>query len=134
MQTRLLDSLKRFLQPEFLKFLGYGVVSYLLAAGSTTLLVKVLHLDRKLAYAIAQVVVLGVNFLVSKFLIFEPSKRRSPFYQFGLFTAVNAGFRLVDWGIFTLLSLGIKSIPVASFLSAASVLPFKFLLMRKGVF
>ncbi len=125
---------KRLLKPEFLKFVGYGVISYPLALGTTLLLTKVLQLDRKLAYAIAQVAVLGVNFLVSKFLIFEPSKRRNPFYQFGLFTAVNAGFRLLDWGIFTLLSLGIKSIPVASFLSAASVLPFKFLLMRQGVF
>ena len=125
---------KRFLKLEFLKFVGYGVISYPLAVGTTLLLTKVLQLDRKLAYGIAQVVVLGVNFVVSKFLIFEPSKRRNPFYQFGLFAAVNSGFRLLDWGIFTLLSLGIKSIPLASFLSAASVLPFKFLLMRKGVF
>ncbi len=125
---------KRFLRLEFLKFVGYGIISYPLAVGTTLLLTKVLHLDRKLAYAFAQVVVLGVNFLVSKFLIFEPSKRRNPFYQFGLFTGVNAGFRLVDWGLFSLLSLGIKSIPLASFLSAASVLPFKFLFMRKGVF
>ncbi len=125
---------KRFLRLEFLKFVGYGIISYPLAVGTTLLLTKVAHLDRKLAYGIAQVAVLGVNFLVSKFLIFEPSKRRNPFYQFGLFTAVNAGFRLLDWGLFTLLSLGIKSIPVASFLSAASVLPFKFLLMRRGVF
>ncbi len=134
MQTRLLDSLKRFLQPEFLKFLGYGVVSYLLAAGSTTLLVKVLHLDRKLAYAIAQVAVLCVNFFVSKYFIFQPSGKRNPLVQFLLFTAVNAGFRLVDWGIFSLLSLVIDSIPVAVFISASSVLPFKFLFMRKGVF
>jgi putative flippase GtrA len=126
--------LRRFFQPEFLKFVGYGVVSYALAAGSTTLLVKGLHLDRRLAYAIAQVAVLCVNFFVSKYFIFEPSRRRNPFVQFLLFVAVNAGFRLADWGIFSLLSLAIESIPVAVFISASSVLPFKFLFMRKGVF
>ncbi len=134
MKARLLGFFKRFLKPEFLKFVGYGVVSYLLAAGSTTLLVKVLHLDRKLAYAIAQVAVLCVNFFVSKYFIFQPSRKRNPLVQFLLFAAVNAGFRLVDWGIFSLLSLVIDSIPVAVFISASSVLPFKFLFMRKGVF
>ena len=134
--TRVVRFLKRFLKPEFLKFVGYGAVSYLLAVGTTTLLTKVLHLDRKLAYAIAQVTVLCVNFFVNKFFIFEASKKRNPFLQFLLFAAGNAGFRLVDWGIFSLLSLGIKSIPVpvAAFLSALSVLPVKFLFMRKGVF
>ena len=133
--TRVVRFLKRFLKPEILKFVGYGAVSYLRAVGTTTLLTKVLHLDRKLAYAIAQVTVLCVNFFVNKYFIFEPSKKRNPFLQFLLFAAGNAGFRLVDWGIFSLLSLVIKSIPVpvAAFLSALSVLPLKFLFMRKGV-
>src|SRR4030042_5104551 len=132
--SAVLRLLKRFLKPEFLKFVGYGAVSYLLAVGTTTLLTRVLHLDRRLAYAIAQVTVLCVNFFVNKFFIFEPSRKRNPFLQFAYFAAGNAGFRLVDWGLFSLLSLGIKSIPLAAFLSAASVLPFKFVFMRKGVF
>ena len=41
--------LKRFLKPDFLKYAGYGVVSYLLAVGITTLLTNGLHLDRKLS-------------------------------------------------------------------------------------
>jgi putative flippase GtrA len=131
---KVLGFLRRFLKLEFLKFVGYGAVSYLLAVGTTTLLTRVFHLDRKLAYAIAQVTVLCVNFFVNKFFIFEPSKKRNPFLQFAFFAAGNAGFRLVDWGLFSLLSLGIKSIPVAAFLSALSVLPLKFLFMRKGVF
>ena len=132
--SAVLRLLKGFLKPEFLKFVGYGAVSYLLAVGTTTLLTKVLHLDRRLAYAIAQVTVLCVNFFVNKFFIFQPSTKKNPILQFLLFAAGNAGFRLVDWGLFSLLSLGIKSIPVAAFISAASVLPLKFLFMRKGVF
>jgi putative flippase GtrA len=133
---KVLGFLRRFLKLEFLKFVGYGAVSYLLAVGTTTLLTRVLHLDRKLAYAIAQGTVLCVNFFVNKFFIFEPSKKRNPFLQFAFFAAGNAGFRLVDWGLFSLLSLLFKSIPipVAAFLSALSVLPLKFLFMRKGVF
>ena len=126
--------LKRLLKPEFLKYAGYGAVSYLLAVGITTLLTKALHLDRKLAYGIAQVTVLCLNFLVAKFFIFEQSRKRNPFLQFLLFAAGNAGFRLVDWGIFSLLSLVIASIPLTAFLSALTVLPLKYLFLKKGVF
>jgi putative flippase GtrA len=126
--------LKRFLKPDFYKYAGYGVVSYLLAVGITTLLTGGLHLDRKLAYGIAQVAVLCVNFLVAKFFIFEQSRKRSPLIQFLLFAAGNAGFRLVDWGIFSLLSLLIKSIPITAFVSALTVLPLKYLFLKKGVF
>jgi putative flippase GtrA len=134
--SRAVPFLKRFLNLEFLKFVAYGAFSYLLAVGTTMLLTKVFHLDRKLAYAIAQVTVLCVNFFVNKFFIFEPSRKRNPFFQFFLFAAGNGGFRLLDWGIFSLLSLAIKTIPVpvAAFASALSVLPLKFLFMRKGVF
>ncbi len=126
--------LKRFLKPEFLKYAGYGAISYLLAVGITTLLTRVLRLDRKLAYGIAQVTVLCLNFLVAKFFIFEQSRKRSPIIQFLLFAVGNAGFRLVDWGVFSLLSLFIKSIPAAAFVSAVTVLPLKYLFMKKGVF
>jgi putative flippase GtrA len=125
---------KRFIQSDFLKFVGYGPLSYLLAVGITTLLTQVLHFDRKLAYGIAQIVVLGANFLVSKFLIFKQVRKTSPFLQFLLFAAVNAGFRLMDWGVFSLLSLLHKSIPLTAFISTLSVLPLKYLTMKKGVF
>ncbi len=126
--------LKRFIKPDFLKYAGYGVVSYLMAVGITTLLTRMLHLDRKLAYGIAQVTVLCLNFLVAKFFIFEKTRKRNPFVQFLLFAAGNAGFRLLDWGIFSLLSLLIDSIPVAAFFSALAVLPLKYLFLKKGVF
>jgi putative flippase GtrA len=125
---------KRLIQSDFLKFVGYGPLSYLLAVGMTTLLTQVLHFDRKLAYGIAQIVVLCANFLVSKFLIFKQVRKTSPFLQFLLFAAVNAGFRLMDWGVFSLLSLLHWSIPLTAFLSALSVLPLKYLTMKKGVF
>ncbi len=132
--TRVIRFLRRILKPDFLKYAGYGVVSYLLAVGITTLLTKVLHLDRKLAYGIAQVTVLCLNFLVAKFFIFEPSRKRNTLLQFLLFAGGNAGFRFVDWGIFSLLSLLIKSIPATAFVSAIIVLPLKYLFMKKGVF
>src|SRR4030042_3281913 len=131
--SAVLRLLKRFLKLEFLKFVGYGAVSYLLAVGTTTLLTKVLHLDRRLAYAIAQVTVLCVNFFVNKFFIFQPSTKKNPILQFLLFEAGNAGIRLVDWGLFSLLSLGIKSIPVAAFISEVSVRPLNFVFTRTDV-
>jgi putative flippase GtrA len=84
-------------------FILCGLPAFLLAIPLNWVLVEKALLAKPLAYAIVLVTQVTINFFMARHFVFKPTTDRSPQAQFALFLVGILGFRVLDWGLYTLI-------------------------------
>ena len=119
---------------KLVRFVFWGACSYLLAFSVMYVLTRVLGMANKPGYAVTQAVILPVNFLLNRYLVFS-STSQGMFRQSARYLAVNVTMRFVDWLVFAFAE-GILGLPdyVAIGCGLCCAYPLKFAAYRIGVF
>jgi putative flippase GtrA len=119
---------------KFSRFFLLGGVTYCLATGSTYIFVILFCLSNATAYALTQLIVFSVNFLLARRWVFQ-STTQGCFRQALLYLFAASCFRFADWLLF-MLFMDVLSPPyfVAIFLSLTIIFPTKFFIYDRGVF
>ena len=84
----------------FVKFLGAGLPSFLVAVPLNYALVTYVGLPKAVAYAIVLVFQVSVNFGMCRWLVFKARNERHVAVQFSQFLASILGFRVLDWALY----------------------------------
>ena len=125
---------RSILSSRIVRFVLAGAISYLCAVAQMYLYTDVLALAYVAGYAITQVVILGLMFLLARYWIFDVAHQHL-LRQGAKYIAAVASFRFVDWCCFVALTHAVTLPYYATiFLSMAIVFPFKYLTYRLGVF
>jgi len=89
---------------KFLRFMCAGIPAFLVAFGLNYLLVTQLAAPKPLAYALALIVQLGINFFICRYFVFAVHPTFHAVKSFLVFFNGVAFFRLLDWGLYVLLT------------------------------
>lgn len=126
-----------FVKIEARKFAGFvfwGAFSYLLAFSFMYLLTQVIGVGNKVGYAITQIFILPINFLLNRYLVFA-STSENMMRQGAKYLVVNVTMRCVDWLVFAFFETVLGWPYYAAIVCGmASAYPLKFLAYRVGVF
>lgn len=116
------------------RFLLGGLPAFLVAAAMNYIFVKSVGIPKPAAYAIVLVVQLVINFFVCRYFVFEVHSTFNWWRSFIVFLNGVIFFRLLDWGLYVLLTghfhlpfLGVQLFNIALF----SVLRYEF---SRGIF
>ena len=113
---------------KLLKFLVVGLPAFLIAIPLNLILVEKLFWPKPAAYALVLVVQVTLNFFACIYFVFKRDASKSLRSQFILFMSGILSARVMDWGVYSLLTwLGMNYI-VVQFLNVTlfSVLKFSF--------
>jgi len=116
------------------RFLAGGLATYAINLSLTWLLVTALSVPKVLAYALTLASVLLVGVSLARYWIFR-ARSESLAKQGITFLVASAGFRALDWALFSTLILAFDPVlPVAILTANVLVLPAKYWLFRNAVF
>jgi putative flippase GtrA len=111
------------------KFFVAGVPSFLLALPLNWLLVARAGWPKPAAYALVLVLQVTINYFACRYFVFETGQRTSLWRSFAVFVNGILVFRLLDWGMYSLLTtqfnlpfIGVQLFNVAMF----GLLKFEF--------
>ncbi|BCX48299.1 hypothetical protein HAHE_22070 [Haloferula helveola] len=90
------------------RFLLVGIPAFLIAIPLNLLLVETLGWPKPAAYALVQVVQVGINFFACILFVFRRDTSRNLLSQFLLFVSGILAARILDWGLYSLL---VKLVP-----------------------
>lgn len=88
-------------------FLVYGIPGLLIGLAANFAMVEILNANYALAYAIALLVQVTINFVVLRQTLFREHKNNSVIRSYLLFLAGISGFRIVDWLLYIFLVDGL---------------------------
>jgi len=119
---------------KFLRFVFLGGFTWSFAFSQMYLYTQILSMAYGRAYAITQVCIIFLNFILARHWIFY-SIEENPFTQGAKFVVAVFMFRFFDWCLFILFNnyIGIRYY-IAIFLAMSLVFPFKYLTYKIGVF
>ena len=119
---------------KFLKFVLLGGFTWFFAFSQMYLYTQVLSMSYGLAYAVTQICIIFLNFILARHWIFY-SIEENPFTQGAKFVVAVFIFRFFDWCLFILFNnyIGIRYY-ISIFLAMSLVFPFKYLTYKIGVF
>jgi putative flippase GtrA len=119
---------------KLLRFLLAGLPAFVTASLLNYVLVKLAGTPKPIAYAVVLLVQLIINFFICRYFVFEVHPTFNWWKSFIVFFNGVVFFRLLDWGLYVLLTshfglpfLGVQLFNVALF----SVLRFEF---SRGIF
>ena len=119
---------------KFLGFAFWGVCSYLFALLMMYLLTQVAGMGNKLAYAITQAIVVPINFLLNRYVVFVSTSENMT-RQGAKYLVVNISMRVVDWLVFAFFDTVLGWPYYAAILCGrCAAYPMKFVAYRLGVF
>jgi len=119
---------------KFLKFVLLGGFTWFFAFSQMYLYTQVLSISYGLGYAVTQICIIFLNFILARHWIFY-SIEENPFTQGAKFVVAVFIFRFFDWCLFILFNnyIGIRYY-LSIFLAMSLVFPFKYLTYKIGVF
>lgn len=68
--------------------------------------VELLHLSPRVTYPFSLLVITLTNFLLFRFYVYEAAREKDGYLQGGQFLIATIIFRILEWGLFTLLHTG----------------------------
>lgn len=87
---------------KLIKFLASGLPAFSLAVPLNYLLVERVHLHYALAYGVVLFFQITVNFLICKHFVFPNQGTRHWLVQFWQLGTGSLGFRVLEWGVYSL--------------------------------
>lgn len=91
---------------KLLKFLAAGLPGILIAVPLNAYLIAALGIPAWISYAAVLVIQVTVNFFACRWFVFSGNSSQSLWRQYFLFLNGILLFRILDWGLFTLLVTG----------------------------
>lgn len=88
---------------KFVGFLAVGLPAFALAIPLNWFLVEFCALPMPLAYAVVLTIQVAANFFMCRWLVFSQGNHKSTGRQFAEFFSGIMGFRIVDWGLYSLI-------------------------------
>lgn len=89
---------------KLVKFFAAGLPSFLVAIPLNWLLVTRAGWPKPAAYAVVLVLQVTINYFACRFLVFETTREAGLWKSFAVFVNGILIFRLLDWGVYSLLT------------------------------
>jgi putative flippase GtrA len=115
------------------KFLAIGIPAFLIAIPLNYFLVEKLLWPKPAAYALVLLVQVTINFFACILFVFKRDESKSLRSQFVMFMSGILTARVLDWGIYTLLTWLGMNITLAQFLNVVVFSITKFTFARKAI-
>jgi putative flippase GtrA len=115
------------------RFILYGIPAFLIAIPLNYFLVQKLLWPKPAAYALVLVVQVTINFFACILFVFKRDESKSLRSQFVMFMSGILTARVLDWGIYTLLTWLGMNITLAQFLNVVVFSITKFTFARKAI-
>ena len=116
-----------------LRFILFGIPAFLIAIPLNWFLVEKLLWPMPAAYALVLVAQVTINFFACSLFVFKRDESKSLRSQFVMFMSGILTARVLDWGIYTLLTWLGMNITLAQFLNVVVFSITKFTFARKAI-